>query len=133
MMQKYTSEARRITERQGLDLPALKKLVTPLWSQSDGLKALRAVLQDHSLTLREGDGKETRPGAYIIETSDDLLVGSFTRLAKVKAADFRTLLSEEQSQTENERELNIKSTRLSIRRTTADFYSEYPIPKPYDT
>lgn len=129
----YTSEARRITERQELDLPALKKLVTSLWSQSDGLKAFRAALKNHSLTLREGDRKETRPGAHIIETSDGLLVGSFTRLAKVKAADFRNLLSEEQSQTEHERELNIQSTRLSIRRTTADFYNEYPIPKPSDT
>ncbi|NHN93672.1 hypothetical protein GVI59_17320 [Acetobacter sicerae] len=60
-------------------------------------------------------------------------MGSFTRLAKVKAADFRKLLLEEQSQIENERELNIKSTRLAIRRTTADFYNEYPIPKPSDT
>ncbi|WP_248846060.1 relaxase/mobilization nuclease domain-containing protein [Acetobacter senegalensis] len=129
----YTSEARRITERQGLDLPALKKLVTSLWSQSDGLKAFRAALKDHSLTLREGDRKETRPGAHIIETSDGLLVGSFTRLAKVKAADFRKLLSEEQNQTEHERDVKIQSTRLSIRRTTADFYNEYPIPKPSDT
>nr|WP_243444457.1 hypothetical protein [Acetobacter persici] len=129
----YTSEARRITERQGLDLPALKKLVTSLWSQSDGLKAFRAALKNHSLTLREGDRKETRPGAHIIETSDGLLVGSFTRLAKVKAADFRNLLSEEQSQTEHERDVNIQSTRLPIRRTTADFYNEYPIPKPSDT
>lgn len=129
----YTSEARRITERQGLDLPALKKLVTSLWSQSDGLKAFRAALKDHSLILREGDRKETRPGAHIIETSDGLLVGSFTRLAKVKAADFRKLLSEEQNQTEHEQDVKIQSTRLSIRRTTADFYNEYPIPKPSDT
>ncbi|KXV66607.1 hypothetical protein AD949_02055 [Acetobacter orleanensis] len=60
-------------------------------------------------------------------------MGSFTRLAKVKAADFRNLLSEERSQTEDERELNIQSTRLSIRRTTVDFYNKYPIPKPSDT
>ncbi|WP_227005045.1 relaxase/mobilization nuclease domain-containing protein [Acetobacter senegalensis] len=129
----YTSEARRITERQGLDLPALKKLVTSLWSQSDGLKAFRAALKNHSLTLREGDRKETRPGAHIIETSDGLLVGSFTRLAKVKAADFRYLLSEEQRHMEPEQEIDIKNTRLPIRRTTADFYDEYPIPKPSDT
>lgn len=129
----YTSEARRITERQGLDLPALKKLVTSLWSQSDGLKAFRDALKNHSLTLREGDRKEKRPGAHIIETSDGLLVGSFTRLAKVKAADFRKLLSEEQNQTEHERDVKIQSSRLSIRRTTADFYNEYPIPKPSDT
>ncbi|ASC05436.1 hypothetical protein [Acetobacter pasteurianus] len=58
-------------------------------------------------------------------------MGSFTRLAKVKAADFRKLLSEEQSQTAHERD--IKNTRLSIRRTTAEFYNEYPIPKPSDT
>nr|WP_298794539.1 hypothetical protein [uncultured Acetobacter sp.] len=128
----YTSEARRITERQGLDLPALKKLVTSLWSQSDGLKSFRAALKNHSLTLREGDRKETRPGAQIVETSDGVLVGSFTRLAKVKAAEFRKLLSEEQRQMEPKQEINIKSTRLPIRRTTADFYDEYPIPKSSD-
>lgn len=31
----YTLQARRITERQGLDLPALKKLVCTLRSRSD--------------------------------------------------------------------------------------------------
>lgn len=55
-------------------------------------------------------------------------MGSFTRLTKVKAAEFRKLLSEEQRQMEPKREINIKSTRLPIRRTTADFYNEYSSP-----
>ncbi|TQL15016.1 hypothetical protein FBY58_1761 [Zymomonas mobilis] len=90
-------------------------------------------MKNHSLTRREGDRKETRPGAHIIGTSDGVMVGSFTRLAKVKAADFRKLLSEEQRQMKPKQEINIKSTRLPIRRTTADFYDEYAIPQPSDT
>ncbi|WP_254907111.1 hypothetical protein [Acetobacter tropicalis] len=125
----YTSQSHRMAERQGLDLPQLKQLVDSLWSQSDNLKAFRAALQDHHLTMREGDRAEKRPGAHIIETSDGKLIGSFTRLTKVKMVEFRRLLAEEQQQTVRKPETDIKRTRLPIRRTTADFYEEYPIPK----
>ncbi|OUI85732.1 hypothetical protein HK11_00960, partial [Acetobacter sp. DmW_043] len=37
----YTSQSHRMAERQGADLPALKKLVCALWAQSDGLKSFR--------------------------------------------------------------------------------------------
>lgn len=91
----YTSQARRITERQALDLPALKKLVCTLWSHSDGLKSFRAALAEHGLTMREGDRKDTRPGAHIIEDENGTLIGSFTRLTKVRLTEFRKLLAEE--------------------------------------
>lgn len=129
----YTSQARRITERQGLDLPAMKKLVSALWSQSDGLKSFRAALAEHGLTIREGDRADKRPGAHIIEDQDGKLIGSFTRLTKVKMAEFRKLLAEEQQPTIRKPETDIKSSRLPIRRTTPDFYEEYPIPKGPDT
>lgn len=128
----YTSQSHRMTERQGLDLPKLKKLIVSLWSQSEGLKAFREALKEHSLTMREGDRKETRPGAHIIETSDGTLIGSFTRLTKVRMAEFRTLLAEEKQQAARKPETNIKGTRLPFRRTTDNFYDEYPIPKASD-
>lgn len=128
----YTSQSHRMAERQGLNLPQLKQLVGSLWRQSDTLKAFRAALQDHHLTMREGDRAEKRPGAHIIETSDGKLIGSFTRLTKVKMVEFRRLLAEEQQQTVSKPETDIKRTRLPIRRTTADFYEEYPIPKSPD-
>nr|WP_043551183.1 hypothetical protein [Acetobacter malorum] len=59
-------------------------------------------------------------------------MGSFTRLAKIKAAEFRKLLSEEQRQMEPKQEINIKSPLLPIRRTTADFYDKYAIPQSSD-
>ncbi|MCI2007727.1 MAG: hypothetical protein LKJ54_03180 [Acetobacter peroxydans] len=111
----YTSQARRITERQGLDLPAIKQLVSTLWSQSDGLKSFRAELAEHGLTMREGDRKEARPGAHIIETSDGTLIGSFTRLTKVRMAEFRKLLAEEYSPEHEKPELDIRSTRVPVR------------------
>ncbi|WP_254604843.1 hypothetical protein [Acetobacter syzygii] len=111
----YTSQARRITERQGLDLPAMKKLVSALWSQSDGLKSFRAALAEHGLTMREGDRKDTRPGAHIIETSDGTLIGSFTRLTKVRMAEFRKLLAEEHSPEREKPELDIRNTRVPVR------------------
>ncbi|WP_244895064.1 hypothetical protein [Acetobacter indonesiensis] len=129
----YTSQSHRMAERQGLDLPQLKKLVDSLWSKSDNLKAFRAALQDHHLTMREGDRAKKRLGAHIIETSDGKLIGSFTRLTKVKMVELRRLLAEEQQQTVSKPETDIKSTRLPIRRTTEDFYDESPIPKPPDT
>ncbi|WP_249204522.1 hypothetical protein [Acetobacter thailandicus] len=88
-----------MAERQGADLPALKKLVCALWAQSDGLKSFRAALAEHDLLMREGDSTETRPGAHIIEDRKGTLIGSFTRLTKVRMAEFRTLLAQEKQQT----------------------------------
>ncbi|MFT8816348.1 hypothetical protein [Acetobacter fabarum] len=91
----YTAQARRIAERQGVDLSTRKTLVANLWSHSDGLKSFRAALKEHGLTMREGDRKDTRPGAHIIEDENGTLIGSFTRLTKVRMAEFRKLLAEE--------------------------------------
>jgi hypothetical protein len=129
----YTSQAHRTAERQGLDLPKLKQLVASLWTQSDGLKSFRTALTEHGLTMREGDRTDKRPGAHIIEDQDGKLIGSFTRLTKVKMTEFRKLLAEEQHRTVSKSETDIKSSRLPIRRTTPDFYEEYPIPKGPDT
>ncbi|MFT9026607.1 hypothetical protein [Acetobacter indonesiensis] len=128
----YTSQAHCTAERQGLDLPKLKQLVASLWNQSDGLKSFRAALTEHGLTMREGDRTDKRPGAHIIEDQDGKLIGSFTRLTKIRIVEFRKLLAEEQHRTVSKPETDIKSTRLRIRRTTADFYEEYPIPKTTD-
>ncbi|MCX2563005.1 hypothetical protein [Acetobacter thailandicus] len=95
----YSAQARRMAERQGADLPALKKLICALWAQSDGLKSFRAALAEHDLLMREGDRTETRPGAHIIEDRKGTLIGSFTRLTKVRMAEFRTLLAQEKQQT----------------------------------
>ena len=95
----YSAQARRMAERQGTDLPALKKLICALWAQSDGLKSFRSALAEHDLLMREGDRTETRPGAHIIEDRNGTLIGSFTRLTKVRMAEFRTLLAQEKLQT----------------------------------
>jgi hypothetical protein len=116
----YTSQARRMAERQGLDLPATKTLVASLWSRSDGLASFRAALAEHGLTMREGDRNGTRPGAHIIETGNGTLVGSFTRLTKVRMADFRKLLAEEQSAAEAKPKMDIRSTRVPVRITSEE-------------
>ncbi|GAA09612.1 hypothetical protein ATPR_2616 [Acetobacter tropicalis NBRC 101654] len=125
----YTSQARRITERQELDLPALKKLVCTLWSRSEDLKAFRDALNEHNLSMRAGDRAEQRPGAHIIEDHNGTLIGSFTRLTKVRMADFRKMLAEEKLQSASKPETDIKNTRLPFRRTPENFYDEFPIPK----
>lgn len=91
----YTTQARRMAERQGVDLATRKTLIGTLWSQSNGLKSFRAALKDHGLRMREGDRKDTRPGAHIIEDEHGTLIGSFTRLTKVRMAEFRKLLAQE--------------------------------------
>ncbi|GBR40694.1 hypothetical protein AA0475_0748 [Acetobacter peroxydans] len=111
----YTLQAHRTAERQGLDLPKLKQLAASLWSQSDGLKSFRAALAEHSLTMCEGDRKETRPGAHIIETNDGTLIGSFTRLTKVRMAEFRKLLAEEHSPEHEKPKPDIRSTGVPVR------------------
>ena len=45
--------------------------------------------------MRAGDRQKTRPGAHIIEDEHGTLIGSFTRLTKVRIAEFRKLLAEE--------------------------------------
>ncbi|KXV56776.1 hypothetical protein AD947_10450 [Acetobacter tropicalis] len=59
-------------------------------------------------------------------------MGSFTRLTKIRMAEFRTLLAEEQQQIAQKPETDIKSTRLPFRRITANFYDELPTPKASD-
>lgn len=120
----YTSQAHRTAERQGLDLPKLKQLVASLWNRSDGLKSFRAALTEHGLTMRAGDRKETRPGAHIIETKDGELIGSFTRLTKVRMAEFRKLLAKEQSAEHEKLPLDIRSTRVPVRMTSENDQTE---------
>ena len=95
----YQNEARKrasLLHARTTELFSQAHLAT-LWSHSDGLKSFRAALKEHGLTMREGDRKDTRPGAHIIEDENGTLIGSFTRLTKVRMAEFRKLLAEEKT------------------------------------
>ncbi|MCP1203680.1 hypothetical protein [Acetobacter oryzoeni] len=89
-------------------------------------------LRKSSVSKQAEDRAEKGPGAHIIETRDGKLIGSFTRLTKVRMAEFRKLLAEEKQLTVSKPETDIKSTRLLILQITRDFYEEYPIPKASD-
>ncbi|WP_264884136.1 hypothetical protein [Swaminathania salitolerans] len=92
----YTSQSRRMAERQGLDLVEAKKAIASLWARSDNqLHRFRALLKAKGWVMRAGDRQDTRKDAHIIETSDGVLIGSFTRLTKTRMKDFRLLLVEE--------------------------------------
>lgn len=92
----YTSQSRRMAERQGLDLAEAKKAIASLWAQSDNqLHRFRALLKTRGWVMRAGDRQDTRKDAHIIETSDGVLIGSFTRLTKTHMKDFRQLLVDE--------------------------------------
>ena len=94
----YTSQARRMAERQGIDLVSMKKTVCELWeSCNKNLAIFRHLLSGHNLRMREGDRQDTRTGAHIIETINGQLIGSFTRLTKLRMKEFRILLQQEQS------------------------------------
>ncbi|BAT20525.1 hypothetical protein [Asaia bogorensis] len=89
----YTSQSRRMAERQGLDLVEAKKAIAFLWAQSDNqLHRFRALLKTKGWVMRAGDRQDTRKDAYIIETADGVLIGSFTRLTKTRMKDFRQFL-----------------------------------------
>ncbi|WP_233582094.1 MULTISPECIES: hypothetical protein [unclassified Asaia] len=92
----YTSQSRRIAERQGLDLAEAKKTIASFWARSDNqLHRFRALLKIRGWVMRAGDRQDTRKDAHIIETSDGVLIGSFTRLTKTRMKDFRQLLVDE--------------------------------------
>ncbi|WP_332363961.1 MULTISPECIES: hypothetical protein [Asaia] len=92
----YTSQSRRMAERQGLDLVEAKKAIASLWAQSDNqLHRFRALLKTRGWVMRAGDRQDTRKDAHIIETADGVLIGSFMRLTKTRMKDFRQMLAEE--------------------------------------
>lgn len=94
----YTSQARRMTERHDFDLPAAKREILAFWEKSgNDLKTFRRLLSMKNWHMRPGDRTDRRREAHVIETDDGMLIGSFTRLTKVRMKDFRLLLEEEAS------------------------------------
>lgn len=92
----YTSQARRMTERQDFDLPAARREIMTFWEKSgNDLKTFRQLLVKKNWRMRPGDRTDRRREAHVIETVDGVLIGSFTRLTKVRMKDFRLLLEEE--------------------------------------
>ncbi|MEN3167836.1 relaxase/mobilization nuclease domain-containing protein [Gluconobacter sp. OJB] len=95
----YTSQARRMTERQNFDLPIARREIMTFWEKSENdLRKFRHFLSSKNWSMRAGDRTDRRRDAHIIETEDGLLIGSFTRLTKVRMKDFRQLLEDEASQ-----------------------------------
>lgn len=94
----YTSQARRMTERQNFDLPTARREIITFWEKSENdLRKFRHFLSSKNWRMRAGDRTDRGRDAYIIETADGLLIGSFTRLTKVRMNDFRELLEDEAS------------------------------------
>ncbi|WP_249200365.1 hypothetical protein [Gluconobacter sp. Dm-44] len=94
----YTSQAQRMTERQSFDLPAARQEIMAFWQNSgNNLKTFRRFLKTKKWHMRPGDRTDRRREAHVIETDDGMLIGSFTRLTKVRMKDFRILLEEEAS------------------------------------
>jgi len=92
----YTSQARRITERQDFDLPTARREILSFWQASDNdLTAFRNLLATKNWRMRSGDRTDGRRDTHIIETRDGMLIGSFTRLTKVRMKEFRLLLEKE--------------------------------------
>lgn len=92
----YTSQARRITERQDFDLPAARGKILSFWQTSDNdLTVFRNLLATKNWRMRSGDRTDGRRDTHIIETRDGMLIGSFTRLTKVRMKEFRFLLEKE--------------------------------------
>ncbi|WP_249212053.1 hypothetical protein [Gluconobacter cerinus] len=92
----YTSQARRMTERQDFDLPTTRRKILSFWQASDNnLTAFRNLLDTQNWRMRSGDRTDGRRDTHIIETCDGMLIGSFTRLTKVRMKEFRLLLEKE--------------------------------------
>ncbi|GBR69065.1 hypothetical protein [Gluconobacter kanchanaburiensis] len=94
----YTSQARRMVERQDFDLPTARREIMAFWEKSENdLKTFRRHLVEKNWRMRPGDRTDRRRDAHVIETAEGLLIGSFTRLTKVRPKEFRLLLEAEAS------------------------------------
>lgn len=94
----YTSQARRMTERQDFDLPTARREIMMFWENSGSdLRKFRHFLSGKNWQMRAGDRTDRRREAHIIETAEGVLIGSFTRLTKIRMKDFRQLLEDEAS------------------------------------
>ncbi|WP_256940381.1 hypothetical protein [Acetobacter orientalis] len=94
----YTSQARRMAERQDFDLPTARREILSFWQTSDNdLTVFRNLLATKNWRMRWGDRTDGRRDTHIIETQDGMLIGSFTRLTKVRMKDFREFLEKEGS------------------------------------
>ncbi|GBD57988.1 hypothetical protein [Gluconobacter wancherniae] len=94
----YTSQARRMAERQDFDLPTARREIMTFWEKSENdLRKFRHFLSSKNWHMRAGDRTDRGREAHIIETADGVLIGSFTRLTKVRMKDFRQLLEDEAS------------------------------------
>ena len=94
----YTSQARRMTERLDFDLPTARREILKFWQASDNdLTAFRNLLATKNWRMRSGDRTDGRRDTHIIETRDGMLIGSFTRLTKVRMKEFCLLLEKEAS------------------------------------
>jgi len=104
----YTSQARRMTERLDFDLPtARREILSFRQASGNDLTAFRNLLATKNWRMRSGDRTDRRRDTHIIETRDGMLIGSFTRLTKVRMKEFRELLEKEDS-TANSRRKPIK-------------------------
>ncbi|GBQ52319.1 hypothetical protein AA15973_2739 [Komagataeibacter sucrofermentans DSM 15973] len=90
----YGEETRRIAERQGLSLPDEKARISAIWKQCDGIKAFISALNENGFLLKKGIKKDT----FIIER-DGVLVGSASRLLKIKKQDFAKMFNDYKEQT----------------------------------
>ncbi|MCP1237756.1 hypothetical protein NKW55_14345 [Gluconobacter kondonii] len=94
----YTSQARRMAERQDFDLPTARRQIITFWEKSENdLRKFRHFLSGKNWHMRAGDRTDRRREAHIIETAEGVLIGSFTRLTKIRMKDFRQLLEDEAS------------------------------------
>lgn len=100
----YTSQAHRMTERLDFDLPTTRRETLRFWQASDNdLTAFRQLLATKNWHMRSRDRTDRRRDTHIIETQGGMLIGSFTRLTKVRTKDFQELLEKEGSTAKNRR------------------------------
>ncbi|GCE82694.1 hypothetical protein MSKU9_0835 [Komagataeibacter diospyri] len=92
----FSTNQQRKAERKGISLPEEKQAITDIWSQSDGLKAFIAGLDNAGYTFQKGDKKDT----FII-MKDSTLIGSANRLLKMKKGDFARLYNQYQEDLKN--------------------------------
>jgi hypothetical protein len=78
-------------KRKGLDLPALRILVTDAWNSAADRSEFEVNLSGHGLIVRAGD----KAGVVMIETFDGESVGSLARLARIKKASIQTKMEKQ--------------------------------------
>lgn len=95
-VESYTTKTHQQMLRKGKKMPSIKSEIVSMWNGN--ISDFRMRLLDQGYSIDEGDKK---PDAYVIRDIDGSLIGSASRILKIKQKDFAIMYREAMKELEN--------------------------------